>query len=90
MSKDLWGVEIDQAELEAKIRKARAEYLGPLGELEADVGAYDVGSIFVAGNLSGGLKNHVGIFFADNFIETCKRHKLSMMRLLEVTNDANS
>jgi hypothetical protein len=89
-SKDLWGVEIDQVQLEAKIKKARDEYLGPLGELEADVGAYDVGSIFVSGNLAGGFKNHVGIFFADKFIETCKRHKLKMMRLLEVTNDANS
>ena len=90
VSKDLWGTEIDQAELEAKIEKARAEYLGPLGELEADVGAYDVCSIFVAGNLSGGAKNHVGIVFAEKFIETCKRHKLSMMRLFEVTNDVNS
>jgi len=89
VSKDRWGMEIDQAKLEVKIKNARAEYLGPLGELEADVGAYDVGSMFVAGNLSGGFKNHVGIFFTDNFIKTCNRHKLRMMRLLQITNDAN-
>jgi len=89
-SADLSDIEIDQAELEAKIEKARAEYLGPLGELEADIGSYDVGPIFVAGNLSGGFKNHVGIYFTDNFIKTCQRNKLSTMRLFEVTNDANS
>ena len=83
----LSGVEIDQDELEAKIERARAEYLGPLRELEADIGSYDVGPIFVAGNLSGGFKNHVGIYFTDDFIRTCQCHKLSMMRLFEVTNE---
>ncbi len=86
-SVDLSGVKIYEGELEAKIEKARAEYLGPLGELEADIGSYDVGPIFVAGNLSGGFKNHVGIYFTDDFIKTCQRHKLSMMRLFEVTNE---
>lgn len=86
-SVDLSGVKIDEGELEAKIEKARAEYLGSLGELEADIASYDVGPIFVAGNLSGGFKNHVGIYFTDDFIRTCQCHKLSMMRLFEVTNE---
>ncbi len=86
-SVDLSGVKIDEGELEAKIEKARAEYLGPLGELEADIGSYDVGPIFVAGNLSGGFKNHVGIYFTDDFIKTCQCHEPSMMRLFEVTNE---
>lgn len=88
-SVDLTDAEIDHRELEAKIEKARAEYLGPLGELEVDIGSCDVGSIFVAGNLAGGFKNHVGIVFTDDFVKTCRRHKLRAMRLFEITNDAN-
>lgn len=87
--RDLSGVEIDEVELKAKIERAKAEYLGPLGELQADIGSYDVGSIIVAGNLAGGFKNHVGIYFAEQFINTCKKKKLSMMRLREVTNNGN-
>lgn len=88
--RDLSDVDIDEDELRAKIEKARAEYLGPLGELRADIGAYDVGSIIVAGNLAGGFKNHVGIYFTERFIDTCKKKKLSLMRLREVTNNADT
>lgn len=84
--RDLSGVDLDEDEIKSKIAKAREEYLGALGELETDIGSYDVGSIFVAGNLSGGFKNHVGIYFTDRFVSTCKQHKLRMMRLLEVSN----
>ena len=89
-SADLSDVKINQDELDAKIESAKNEYLGSLGELEADIGSYDVGSVFVAGNLSGGFKNHVGIYFTDDFIKTCRRHKLSTMRLYELANEAIS
>lgn len=89
-SRDLSGVKIDQAKLEAKIEKAKNEYLGSLGELKADIGSYDVGPIFVAGNLSGGFKSHVGIYFSEDFLEISRRHKLSIMRLHEIVNDVNT
>ena len=77
-------------QLEAKIEKDRAEYLGPLGEIKVDIGAYDVDPIFVAGNLSGGFKNHIGICLMDEFITKCKRHQLRAMRLFEITNESSS
>ncbi len=86
-SPDLYGVEIDEAELAAKIEQAKADYLGPLGELEADIADFSVGSIFVAGNLAGGFKNHVGIYFTDEFAKRCKQHGLLAMRLQEITNE---
>lgn len=87
--RDMSNVEIDETELEKKIEQARKEYRGWLGELETDVGSYDVGPIFVAGSAMGGFKNPVNIYFTEEFKNTCRRHKLGGLQLREVINGIN-
>lgn len=83
---DFTGVEIDEADLRKRIEEAKKSYKGWLGELQADIGSFPVGPLFVAGRTSRDARTPVQICFTEEFQRICKREKLTRIKLCEVRN----